>query len=150
MTDEAQVELVVDGRVLRLWGGARVVALARAGDLEEGDRRWVPSLGEATEWMRGGWNYLGASVDGERLLWRPAPAWRGARVVSPHYTRSVVTWAECDRCGMAIPDYLTFAVGHPTRATFCLEHVPRLVRLRMWWRAGGWGGGKGRGWGVFG
>lgn len=41
---------------------------------------------------------------------------------------------DCDRCGARIPDYLAFGVGFPTRKTFCLNHIPRWVRLKMWLR----------------
>jgi hypothetical protein len=40
----------------------------------------------------------------------------------------------CDRCGKVNTDYETFGVGDPTRATYCLNHIPRWVRLRMWLR----------------
>jgi hypothetical protein len=38
----------------------------------------------------------------------------------------------CGRCGASIPDYLTFGVG-PDR-NYCLHHIPRWVRLRIWIR----------------
>lgn len=37
----------------------------------------------------------------------------------------------CDRCGVDNPDFLSFGVGHPTRRTYCLHHIPWWVRLRM-------------------
>lgn len=38
----------------------------------------------------------------------------------------------CDRCGAAIPDYLTFGVGRDRN--YCLHHIPRWTRFRMWLR----------------
>jgi hypothetical protein len=40
----------------------------------------------------------------------------------------------CSRCGKVNPDYLSFGVGHPTRADYCLNHIPRWVRFKMWIR----------------
>lgn len=40
----------------------------------------------------------------------------------------------CTRCGRVNPDYLTFGVGFPTKATYCLDHIPRWVRFKMWLR----------------
>lgn len=38
----------------------------------------------------------------------------------------------CARCGRTNPDYLTFGVG--TDRHYCLGHIPRAVRIRMWLR----------------
>ncbi len=40
----------------------------------------------------------------------------------------------CARCGTVNPDWLSFAVGHPTRRTYCLNHIPWWIRLKLWWR----------------
>lgn len=37
----------------------------------------------------------------------------------------------CAHCGKANPPHLSFGVGHPTRRTYCLDHIPWWVRLRM-------------------
>lgn len=36
---------------------------------------------------------------------------------------------DCDRCGTTNPDYLSFGVGQDR--SYCLHHIPLLVRLRM-------------------
>lgn len=40
----------------------------------------------------------------------------------------------CARCGRTNPDYLAFGVGEPIRRTYCLDHIPRRIRLRLWLR----------------
>lgn len=40
----------------------------------------------------------------------------------------------CARCGKVNPDWLSFGVGHPTRRAYCLGHIPRWVRFKMWLR----------------
>ena len=41
----------------------------------------------------------------------------------------------CDKCGTVNPDFLTFGVGHGRGARhYCLTHIPRMVRIRMWLR----------------
>lgn len=43
----------------------------------------------------------------------------------------------CGKCDARIPDYLTFGVGFGQRARhYCLHHIPRRTRVRMWLR--GW------------
>lgn len=38
----------------------------------------------------------------------------------------------CWRCGKVNPDYLAFRVGLDNPRYYCLNHIPRRVRLRMW------------------
>lgn len=38
----------------------------------------------------------------------------------------------CTRCGANNPDFLTFGVGVDRH--YCLNHIPRIVRIRMWIR----------------
>jgi hypothetical protein len=42
----------------------------------------------------------------------------------------------CSRCGELNPDWLTFGVGFLTDKPryYCLGHIPRAVRIRMWIR----------------
>lgn len=47
--------------------------------------------------------------------------------------REVKTF-RCARCGVVNPDWLSFGVGDPIRRTYCLHHIPRWIKLRMWLR----------------
>lgn len=40
-------------------------------------------------------------------------------------------WFRCAHCGRNNPDYLSFGVDHPGRKTYCLDHIPWWVRLRL-------------------
>lgn len=41
----------------------------------------------------------------------------------------------CANCGKTNPDFLAFGVGFGVAARhYCLNHIPRLVRVRMWLR----------------
>lgn len=41
----------------------------------------------------------------------------------------------CARCCKANPPYLTFETGWPNKIRhWCLHHIPRRVRLKMWLR----------------
>lgn len=51
-------------------------------------------------------------------------------------TRRLKTFT-CHRCRASIPDYLAFGVGGnggPSKRHYCLHHIPRWVRIRMWLR----------------
>lgn len=43
-----------------------------------------------------------------------------------------VKYFDCARCGRTNPDFLTFGVG--ADRYYCLGHIPRTVRVRMWIR----------------
>lgn len=47
--------------------------------------------------------------------------------------RPVKTFA-CARCGRVNHDWESFGVGFPTRKTYCLNHIPWWIRLKMWLR----------------
>jgi hypothetical protein len=47
-----------------------------------------------------------------------------------------VKYFTCAKCGTVNPDWLTFGVGFldETPRYYCLGHIPRAVRIRMWLR----------------
>lgn len=42
-----------------------------------------------------------------------------------------VQYFTCTRCGKTNPDYLTFGAR---KRHYCLNHIPRTTRIRMWLR----------------
>lgn len=41
----------------------------------------------------------------------------------------------CKRhCNAINPDYLAFGVGINTDHTYCLHHIPRYIKVKMWLR----------------
>ena len=49
-------------------------------------------------------------------------------------------WYNCHRCGRQVNDYEAFGVGDYSRwpwvkrRTYCLRHIPRWAKVRMWLR----------------
>lgn len=43
-----------------------------------------------------------------------------------------IKYFTCGKCGAVNPDYLTFGVRGDRH--YCLGHIPRAVRIRMWIR----------------
>lgn len=41
---------------------------------------------------------------------------------------------QCERCRTFRSAWEIFGVGFPTERTYCLNHIPRWVRLKMWIR----------------